>query len=494
MNNLTPSLIKDIQPGAASSGIKDLTSFNGNLAFIANNGEVTTIFQSDGTTTGTVPLSAINVLFEDFPEGGIDRLITAVGNKLFFVAGVGGNRFSRVFIASTDGTANATSEVFFLSGNDNATGTPNDVTFLDNFNKLNENLAFATRTIEFIGFSMTVNITTRLAISDGTQQDTSVIQTFNSRESADLIGEIVNVNGNIFFSAGATTNNIVGASGILNQLWKSDGTEAGTNLVATVGENSFSIQNLTDINGTLFFTGETEVLIDNPQTNTSDFIQTGIELFKSDGTSEGTVLIKDINPGEISSNLSDLTNVNGTVFFAADDGTNGTELWKSDGTESGTVLVKDIIPGLSGSLPKNLTNVNGTLFFTATDGVNGVELWKSDGTAEGTILVKDINPGSNFSNPDNLTDFEGLLYFAADDGSNGTELWKSDGTADGTVLVGDINPGGASSNPQDLTVVNGELYFSADDGVNGRELWGLTETNINNGLILGERIKRCSFR
>ena len=66
---------------------------------------------------------------------------------------------------------------------------------------------------------------------------------------------------------------------------------------------------------------------------------------------------------------SDLTNVNGTLFFTADDGTNGRELWKSDGTAAGTVLVKDIYPGTSGSYPtRYLTNVNGTLFFAANDG------------------------------------------------------------------------------------------------------------------------------
>ncbi|MGB3652049.1 MAG: ELWxxDGT repeat protein, partial [Rivularia sp. (in: cyanobacteria)] len=210
----------------------------------------------------------------------------------------------------------------------------------------------------------------------------------------------------------------------------------------------------------------------------------GRELWKSDGTETGTVLIEDINPGEADSNPDKLTDVNGTAFFTADNGTNGTELWKSDGTQTGTVLVKDIIPGSEGSNADNLTNVNGTLFFTVDDGANGNELWKSNGTAEGTVLVKDINPGTN-SNPDNLTNFDGILYFTADDGTNGTELWKSDGTAEGTVLVDDINPGSTSSNPDDLTVVNGELYFSADDGVNGRELWGLTEAEGNDNNIFG---------
>src|SRR5256885_1520773 len=104
------------------------------------------------------------------------------------------------------------------------------------------------------------------------------------------------------------------------------------------------------------------------------------------------VLVKDINASPGASFPHDLANVNGTLFFSANDGTHGDELWKSDGTAAGTVLVKDINPGSADSSPSDLTNVNGTLFFVADDGTNGRELWKSDGTAAGTVLVKDINP------------------------------------------------------------------------------------------------------
>ncbi|MEL6164929.1 MAG: ELWxxDGT repeat protein [Cyanobacteria bacterium J06628_3] len=264
----------------------------------------------------------------------------------------------------------------------------------------------------------------------------------------------------------------------------------GQNLTASLIKNinpndSSSPDLFADVNGTLFFSAE-------DGTN-------GRELWKSDGTESGTVLVKDINPGSSSSisttpftpptsnSGNKFADVNGTFYFVADDGSNGNELWKSDGTETGTVLVKDIISGSGSSEPENLTDVNGTLFFTVNDGSNGTELWKSDGTESGTVLVKDINSGENSSNPANLTNFDGILYFTADDGSNGVELWKSDGTADGTVLVEDINPGSASSSPGGLTEFDGELYFSADDGVNGRELWGLTKggTQPNKDLILG---------
>ena len=104
------------------------------------------------------------------------------------------------------------------------------------------------------------------------------------------------------------------------------------------------------------------------------------------------------------------------------DGTNGEELWKSDGTEAGTVLVKDIGSPYS-SYPRSLTEVAGTLFFSANDGVNGRELWKSDGTEVGTMLVKDLNAGaysSAFSESGtNLINVAGTLFFTADDGVHG---------------------------------------------------------------------------
>ena len=98
-------------------------------------------------------------------------------------------------------------------------------------------------------------------------------------------------------------------------------------------------------------------------------------------------LFKDIYTGVSygsgnSSNPSYLTVFNGSLYFRADNGINGYELWKTDGTDQGTVLVKDIYTGSGSSAPSNLTVFNGSLYFSARDG-NGIELWKTDGTAQG---------------------------------------------------------------------------------------------------------------
>ena len=94
------------------------------------------------------------------------------------------------------------------------------------------------------------------------------------------------------------------------------------------GANGSNPNNLTNVNSVLFFTA-------SDGTN-------GTELWKSDGTAAGTVMVKDIYAGVNNSNPSNLTNVNGVLYFAAVTAANGQELWKSDGTAAGTVLVKDI--------------------------------------------------------------------------------------------------------------------------------------------------------
>ena len=110
-------------------------------------------------------------------------------------------------------------------------------------------------------------------------------------------------------------------------------------------------------------------------------------------------MVKDVNTGASGSSPGAVTNVNGTLYFLANDSAHGSELWKSDGTTAGTVIVDDIDPGATSSFPFYLTNLNGTLYFQASHGTNGAELWKSDGTAAGTMMVKDIDPGANSSVP-----------------------------------------------------------------------------------------------
>jgi len=263
------------------------------------------------------------------------------------------------------------------------------------------------------------------------------------------------------------------------ELWKCDGTDAGTIMVKDINPaGSSRWDHCHDSNSpwtTPVATGAMIYFWANDGTH-------GYELWKSDGTETGTVMVKDINSGAGSFGYSDIVVFGNTLYFSAtnDPNRNDFQLWKSDGTETGTVMFKEI--DITISYGGELTVVGNTLYFKGWDrsyvgeinpGANnkGTELWKTDGTSNGTVMVKDISSGSSGSFGTNayLTDF-GDLYFVAKDGTHGWELWKSDGTETGTVMVKDINPNGSSS-PRGLTVVDNVLYFTADDGINGCKLW-----------------------
>jgi ELWxxDGT repeat protein len=186
-------------------------------------------------------------------------------------------------------------------------------------------------------------------------------------------------------------------------------------------------------------------------------------------------MVRDIRAGEVGSNVSYVTAVGSLVYFAADDG-DGYELWKSDGTTAGTMRVADLSASPDGSRPDQLTNVGGTLFFTADDGVHGRELYRTDGNAAGTTLIRDffVEGGAR---PQQLRPYQGTLYYTADDGIHGRELWQTDGTFTGTMAVADINPGYAGSTISGMVRAGNFLFLSADDGVHGRELWVVTTTN-----------------
>ncbi|WP_158079992.1 ELWxxDGT repeat protein [Archangium sp. Cb G35] len=263
------------------------------------------------------------------------------------------------------------------------------------------------------------------------------------------------------------------------ELWKTDGTPEGTVLVEDIqpgGGGSLPL-NFLLLGETLYFT--------------ADDGEHGRELWKSDGTARGTRLVEDIRPGPLGSEPFGMVRVDDErILFTADDGEHGRELWTSDGTRSGTRLVEDIFPGPMSSEPSSLVQVKpGVVLFAANDGEHGQELWRSNGTPGGTRLVEDIRPGPEGSdalvNSTQFTVVERRLYFSANDGVHGEELWRSDGTPGGTRLVEDIRPGPESSQPGGLKPLDGQLFFSADDGVHGREPWR-SEGSEDNTLLLAD--------
>lgn len=208
-------------------------------------------------------------------------------------------------------------------------------------------------------------------------------------------------------------------------------------------------------------------------------------IYKTDGTTAGTALVhKFVNAGPVAfSGFSNLQALPNTMVFTIDDNQHGEELWVSDGTDTGTVLLKDINPDGAWSSPNQFEALNGRLFFAADDGTHGEELWVTDGTALGTQLVADVNTLNNGANSSSISDLTAagnlLLFQANHDGVHPYALWRSDGTAVGTFFVADMLPASNPSGPQEIVgLPNGQALVIANDA----QLWvtnGTTASLVN---------------
>ena len=518
-------LVNDINPGRDSSLFySEFAEFNGKLYFAANDGTLgSELYVTDGTTEGTQLLADIRP--EDnrsnyFPGNSFPRNFTEFNGKLYFTAvgetRPGGEQIGRELYV-TDGTSEGTQLVKDIFPGTFSTRAAYSVNSSspDNFTEFNDKLYFSASSQDG----------RELFVTDGTTEGTQLVAdifpgiyrsifSINYDSAYDSSPRyITELNDKLYFTADD------GESG--RELYVTDGTTEGTQLVKDIFpgsevlstrdfsgnprtvQSSSSPRYITELNDKLYFTATDG--------------ESGSELYVTDGTAEGTQLVKDINPGSDSSinpeDRPNFTKFNGKLYFTADDGTSGSELFVTDGTTKGTNLVKDINPGSGSSSvvveetdfldrttsfydSPNFTEFNGRLYFRANDGTSGSELFVTDGTAEGTKLVADINQGSGSSlivgeetylgrtfiddrptfidDRPNFTEFNDKLYFRANDGTSGEELYVTDGTTEGTKLVADINSGSGSSYPSSLTVFGNELFFNANDGTSGRELFKLT--------------------
>jgi trimeric autotransporter adhesin len=432
-------MVKDVNPGIASSDISysyDITTSGGKLYFSAfDDLHGSELWTSDGTKAGT------NLLLDINPGNGSANpqyLTDANGILYFLVSYFDNNTFINYNqLWKTDGTAAGTVVVSdFTNGY-----------LLQQLMSVNGRLFFT-----FYSFIDGTEVYT----SDGTTTGTVKVA-FTNSISGILPTHLTSANGLLYFAADDGTG---------GRLWVSDGSVDGTHPVNnsnninlpvdyTGFRDSFAI-----INNVLYFQGFTP--------------EAGNELCKYDPSdpNANVTIVKDIVAGSSSSYPSFMTNVNGTLFFTIGPAGADAQLWKSDGSEGGTVLVKDISPG-DQNIYYGLTSAYGILMFAYGNSPQGIELWKSDGTDPGTKIVKDINPGIFSSVPQYIAFNNGLFLYGADNGVNGYELWKSNGTAAGTTLVKDINQSStASSYPFGFTAAaNNKIVFGAQDKNNGNSLW-----------------------
>ena len=172
--------------------------------------------------------------------------------------------------------------------------------------------------------------------SDGTASGTVGVATlFASGDNS--VTDVTTLGGKLYFVAVYQAVDASGHhNGVVNvDLFQSDGTASGTSNIALLSSNGIDIPDLTTFNGELIF-GHNNSLGTDPQL----YART---------VGGSALLLKDFGAGGLSP--SNFTEVGATLFFTATDSSHGAELWKTDGTAAGTVLVKDIMAGSGGRTP-----------------------------------------------------------------------------------------------------------------------------------------------
>ncbi len=535
-------LLKDVTPGLADSFLTNFRSVAGKVLFTrVSNSSLDEVWATDGTEDGTIRLGEFDgldarwsaataahyyftvseagepsrlwrsdgtvegtVMVPDVDSAGISQL-TSNGTDVFYVAS---DTQTGAELWTSDGTTTGTEQVADLnttgeSSNPQGLYSIGEQKFLRANGRLyqveeeglqelagTESVRLVEEADEFLLFGRLVNSDRQLWKTDGTEAGTE----FLADIEPDFQPEPVVLNGRHYFRA------VVGSldSG---DVYRTDGTVGGT-------EIAFNFRT----NDQMFVIGDALFMIDssrflyrwqegderpepffefdsNPeifgmkQVGQQVFIEVGdsvsglgSELWVTDGTTEGTRIVKDIAPGEADSSPTIVGSHLDNLFFTAITAEHGRELWITDGTEDGTRMIADIAPGPESSGPGMVTVLGSQYFFSANDGTHGRELWTTDGTLSGTQLVSDINQGPGdalgFGAP-HLAD--GLLLLSADDGESGTELWVTDGTSAGTRQVTDINPGSDSSNPSVLGNSGTAVVISAFTDETGREPWIVTD-------------------
>ncbi|GAB5405783.1 MAG: hypothetical protein Aurels2KO_40140 [Aureliella sp.] len=487
VSQLSFELVSDINAGSASASPSGFVVLGDRIYFVANDGlHGTELWISDGTSDGTR-------MVEDASPGAV------------------GTRFGELIALSSRGALSYFARAL-NTGEDSATwqlwrsdGTPAGT------RQVASDGVFVSQREFLVGISDAVLFVAnepdgdrRLFRSDGSASGTvpltKSIRGWRHWDATFLEADHFSVNGTLYFNA-----ELIDTSGdIVHTLFRSDGTTSGT----------FSVfESQRRINPTKFWQVANELVF---EVGTDQ----GAQLWRSDGTREGTVQVQLPRQGTVASlqatggralmmlaispsqselwGLGDaseppqlLRTFNSRVppfvdikhwkdawYFQAGDQDSGIELWKSDGTADGTLLIRDINP-TGDTAPWIVGMLDDVLLVRVWDG-EGYELWATDGTFDGTDRLLDSNPTA-------LATVSGKWFFTADDGMHGDELWATDGTPGGTALVKDINAfEDAGSSIQFIGVLNGQLYFSAYDGPlagHGAELWKSDGTHGGTSLV-----------
>ncbi len=458
-------LLHDFQPGAASSDISSLVPWQGEAWFtVTTPAHGTELWRTDGTVAGT------RLADELVPGPGSIAFrpgsLLGIGTKLFFVAG------SPAQLYVKDGPASAP-VVVSPAGLDIGSDGPWYM------GGIAGKLLFPAR-----------GTTGGLEpwISDGTPAGTMLL--------ADLSGDATSSLSQLIASDGQRAWIVATEASRGFELWTTDGTTAGTRLVTDLAPGPASgvqptTRSLLLPGGELLFVGD-------------DGGGAGLELWRSDGTAAGTRLVADLSLGAASSNPRSLSFVQGEVWFTASTAGEGDELFRYDPATDRVTIHVDLVPGPESSDAAALLDLGGgAILVSAWTPTHGTELRTTTSALPGTItLLRDIDQdGNGSSDPDDAFAHRGRLWFVADLPATGREPWITDGTPAGTVSLGDLNPGPLGSVPRGIggvgdrllfgTFLNGSVDLWASDGTATgtqrlRTLATTTSGSVQRGLLLAD--------
>lgn len=364
-------------------GPSALTVSGGSAYFVSDRGtDGVELWRTDGSPAGTLRLAS-------FQDKALSDLRDLGGSLVFLATSTDGEQPVFSFWKS-DGTPAGTA--LWL-------GLPADTVGITDVTALGPELYFFLRS------------ETELWVvrSDGTDGGTrKLFQDFDSCGFFDEESRFLRSAGLVYFTA-------CGGYGIY--LYRTDGTAAGTvRVIPAAGDTSSDtpfLQALFEFQGDFYYFGA------NPDQDSP------VPWILWRGRTPATAApLKAVGFQYYDPVQPEYTVLGGRLYFRAWDPDHGFELWRTDGTAAGTVLVRDIAPGDTSSDPQGLIATGGRLWFSALDPEHGRELWTSDGTRQGTRLVEDLAPGPSSSAPEQLTPFHGRLYFTADDGVLGREVWS----------------------------------------------------------------------
>ncbi len=408
---------------SSTSSIGVPVKLNGNLYF----------YNYEGNLFELSPGSTVPRIVHTFPHGSIAKIFTD-GTTLFIgVSNFGG---------TGGGTGGGTSSVELYVWDSN----PQNVSLLKNWPN-----SYSVFEHSF------VNNTLYFSISKEGRGGTDLWiyknnTTFEQLDNYNFnLSSFTKFNGKVYFAADKDETG--------TELWVSDGTQSGTQIVKDIepGVNSstnvynFKIQIL---NNQLYFIVKQH-------------------LWVSDGTTNGTQPLLDDDQTEIV-DISELTKQGNYLFFNGNSTSFGNEPYISDGTVSGTSLLSDIATGPAGSYPREFTLIGDDLYVAATKEIFDSELYKININTKVATLVKNINVITS-SSPRRFVAIDNLLYFIANT-SNGNRAFVSNGSSAGTYAISQFNATGIFD--QAALSFDSRLFFIFFNDNGGVEFTALQNSTI----------------